>query len=283
MDRRERLAALFRDTQMNYITDSDLAAAVATSSAVTRLYPADAMPAFPKNAEAEGAVSVTRARSYEAAMGLCAAYPGRKVAVLNFASATSPGGGVVRGSTAQEECLCRCSTLYAALDQERMWKAYYDVNRAARNVLHTDDCIYTPGVVIFKTDEDFPELMPREEWRTVDVISCAAPNLREIPANIYNPESGAAVSITDEELQRLHEQRAKCILAVCAANQADVLVLGAFGCGAFSNDPQVVARAYANVMREYRRHFTCIEFAVYCRPNETVNYDAFRQAMSEFM
>lgn len=122
-------------------------------------------------------------------MRLSDTYPGRKIAVLNFASATKPGGGVINGSSAQEESLCRCSTLYPTLDRRFLWQSYYDVNRAAGDVLHTDACIYSPGIVICKTDENFPERMPQEDWVTVDVISCAAPNLRNTPANLYNPET----------------------------------------------------------------------------------------------
>ena len=61
-----------------------------------------------------------------------------------------------------------------------------------------------------------------------------------------------------------------------AANGAQALVLGAFGCGAFRNDPAIVAQAYANILPEFRRHFRAIEFAVFCGPRSTRNYDAFR-------
>lgn len=123
-------------------------------------------------------------------MRLAKKYPGKRITVLNFASATNPGGGVAHGSSAQEESLCRCSTLYPTLDRRFLWQEYYNVNRASANVMHTDACIYSPGVVICKTDADFPERMPHAYWISVDVISCAAPNLRNTPANLYNPESG---------------------------------------------------------------------------------------------
>ena len=64
-----------------------------------------------------------------------------------------------------------------------------------------------------------------------------------------------------------------------ALNNADVLVLGAFGCGAFANDPWAVARAYKDALEEYGQYFKYIEFAVYCRDYETENYDAFRQTL----
>lgn len=279
MDERERLAAIFRDTQQFYSTDPELVAAIDAGRKNTKLYDADNIPDFPEEATRAGAVSVTQSRTFEAAMRLAKQHPGKRIAVLNFASATQPGGGVLGGSSAQEESLCRCSTLYPTLDRRFLWKAYYDVNRAAGDVLHTDACIYSPGVVICKTDTDFPERMAREDWCKVDVISCAAPNLRKAPGNQYNPENGAAVSMTPEALQRLHEKRARSILAVAARNGADILVLGAFGCGAFRNDPKVVAKAYASVLKDCRYHFDLIEFAIFCRDFETENYDAFAEVL----
>ena len=56
----------------------------------------------------ESKIVVSTKRTFEAASG----YQEQKVAVHNFASATNPGGGVTRGSSAQEECLCRCSGIF---------------------------------------------------------------------------------------------------------------------------------------------------------------------------
>lgn len=280
MDKRARLAEIFRDTQQFYTTEPALIAAVEASRKSTKLYETDKIPFFPDKACKTGSIAVTKSRTFEAAMQLASQYPSKKIAVLNFASAIRPGGGVLSGSSAQEESLCRCSTLYPALDQRFLRQEYYDVNRAAGSVLHTDTCIYSPGIVICKTDEAYPERMPQEDWVTVDVISCAAPNLRNVPANSFNPESGQAVSLSPAELQRLHERRARNILAVAADNSADILVLGAFGCGAFRNDPQMVAKAYANVLKDCQQHFDRIEFAIFCRDFETENYDAFVEALA---
>ena len=203
-----------------------------------------------------------------------------RIAVLNFASATTPGGGVTKGSSAQEESLCRCSTLYPALTSNALWDAYYSVNRAARNPLYTDALIYSPGVTICKTDDQFPERLEQSDWVEVDVITCAAPNLRQRPGNQYNLDQSAPVVVSPEELLALHKNRARHILTVAASKGVDAIVLGAFGCGAFQNDPTVVAEAYKDVLEEMKGYFSLIEFAIYCRPRETANYDAFSRILA---
>ena len=217
-------------------------------------------------------ITVSKKRTYEAA----SFYKGNRVAVLNFASAANPGGGVVKGAGAQEECLCRCSTLYFDLDVPEMWEGFYSPHRAEGNPLHNDDIIYTPDVIVFKSDTDKPQLLPEEDWYQVDVITCAAPNLREKPSNQYNPSDGEAVHISDNELQALHEKRLRRILHVAVLKGVEVIILGAFGCGAFRNDPHTVAAAAKAVLPEYRKAFKEIEFAVYCREPDTRNYEAFR-------
>ena len=67
------------------------------------------------------------------------------------------------------------------------------------------------------------------------------------------------------------------ILHIVATNHADALILGAFGCGAFANDPYVVGRAYKDALASYTQYFRMIEFAVYCRQDETENYEAFKK------
>lgn len=170
-------------------------------------------------------ILVTKNRTFESAMQ----YQDKKVAVLNFASATNPGGGVVNGSSAQEECLCRCSTLYFNLIEEKMHKGFYSPHRKQQNPLHNDDIIYTPEVVIFKTDTSYPKLMNEKNWQTVNVITCAAPNLREKPSNIHNSGNGnVSVSISDNELQFLHEKRGAKILDVALAEKKSSCNFGRF-------------------------------------------------------
>lgn len=217
---------------------------------------------------------VSKKRSFEAASEY--ARKGKKVAVLNFASSTNPGGGVTRGSSAQEECLCRCSTLYPCLDTDMMWKQFYKPHRKLGNPLYNDDCLYTPGVVVFKTDTAFPERMEEEDWYQVDVITCAAPNLRENPSNLMNPFAGdRPAKLDQDELYKLHVKRIDRIFRIAIKHGAEVLVLGAFGCGAFCNPPEVVAKAFKAVQEKYLGCLDTVEYAVYCGNYETENYDVF--------
>ena len=267
-DRKKQLVSVFNDTLQRIGSSQDLQAAVSQSIA-SQQYIGDAdkidipAPSYTEKAR----VLVSRLRSFEAA----ARYPGQKVAVLNFASSTSPGGGVETGASAQEECLCRVSTLYPCLKSRTAWEKFYAPHRAAPNPLHNDDIIYTKDVVVLK-DDDYHVLS--SPFR-VDVITCAAPNLRESPSNRYNRNDGEAVHIGPEKLLELHVKRARKILSAAAVNGAEVLILGAFGCGAFRNDPAVVAAAYQQVLPQFRNHFKTIEFAVYCRPGDSRNYEEF--------
>lgn len=112
----------------------------------------------------------------------------------------------------------------------------------------------------------------------MNVITCAAPNLRETPANAYNHENGEGVKISNEELQKIHEERAYKILSCAAFHGNETIVLGAFGCGAFRNPPEVVANAYKKVISEhFMNSFKNIVFAVYCSSEDTTNYDTFKK------
>lgn len=221
-------------------------------------------------------VVVSKKRTFEAA----AAYKGQKIAVHNFASASNPGGGVENGANAQEECLCRCSNLYFCLKEQEMWEKFYKPHRSAHNPIHNNDIIYTPSVTVFKTDSAMPKLMDEKDWYDVDVITCAAPNLREKPSNQYNTGDGTkAIVMKDKDLLALHEQRLRRILDVAVLEGAEVIILGAFGCGAFMNNPEVVARAAKNVIKDYLKVFRNIEFAVYCSPRDDRNYKVFERVV----
>ncbi len=271
-------AEIFRNTEKLYKNNVILKESVANSINKQKLVlEGEKLPDIEKNLYEEPAkLVVSKKRSYEAAQG----YKGQKVCVHNFASASNPGGGVVNGASAQEECLCRCSTLYPCLSTDELRKKFYEPHRRAHDPIHNDDIIYTPDVTVFKTDTANPVLMDEEDWYQVNVVTCAAPNLRAVPSNSYNSGDGnKSVKVSDKELQAIHEKRLRRILDVALMNGDEVVILGAFGCGAFMNDPYVVARACKTVIAEYRKAFKVIEFAVYCSPRDDKNFRVFEATM----
>lgn len=195
----------------------------------------------------------------------------KKTAVLNFASATNPGGGVVKGSNAQEECLCRISNLYKVLSTKDLWNKYYKINREKHNTLYSDVVIYTPDIQVIKTDNQRCILLNEKDWYNVDIITCAAPNLREL-------------KIKQTELLEIHKERARCILTSAILNEAKNIVLGAFGCGAFKNPPEIVARAYKEVLidEEYAKYFDEIIFAVFASDKDINNFNTFNRFFSKY-
>ena len=275
IDRRTKNAEIFRDTGRRYTTDQALVEAVRQSIESQVFISENSTVDVPAPSKADKAkVIVNGKRSLEAAESY--AKQGKKVCVLNFASATNPGGGVVNGSSAQEECICRCTTLYPCLNTNQMWNVFYSPHRKVANPLYNNDCIYTPDVCVFKSDTNFPEPLPKENWWSVNILTCAAPNLRERPSNIMNPHAGnVAAKITPLELEKLLTVRIRRIFEVAVANGIEVLILGAFGCGAFRNPPEIVARVFNKVMQDYLRYFDTIEYAVYHTEREVANYEAF--------
>ncbi len=274
---RWKMIEIFNDTQRFYTENAVLADAVKKSIDNSVFYDADECSELINKNNKTGKITVSKNRTFESAMKLHNKFPEKKICVLNFASATNPGGGVTNGARAQEESLCRCSTLYPTLNTHYLWEKYYLVNREKHDCLHTDACIYSPDIIICKTDETYPQRMPEDEWIKVDVITCAAPNLRHMPSNQYNPFDGNYVSMDSQKLYELHVKRAKHILSAAIKNNVDILVLGAFGCGAFRNDPYVVAKAYKNVLDECKNCFDIIEFAIFTAGNESENYTAFAE------
>lgn len=279
INRREKNTEIFRDTEYRYTTETALKNAVASSIGEQTLILEDDTVSVPTAQKSKKAsIVVSGKRSLEAAEYY--AKQGKKVCVLNFASATNPGGGVVNGSSAQEECICRCTTLYPCLNSKYLWQNFYAIHRAAGDPLYNNDCIYTPKVCVFKSDTIFPEPLSKEDWWQVNILTCAAPNLREKPSNAMNPCAGnTAAKVTATELENLLTSRIRRIFEVAASNENDVLILGAFGCGAFRNPPEIVAKVFNAVMQDYLYHFETIEYAVFHTERELANYEAFKRIM----
>ncbi len=268
---------VFQDTMEWIENDADLLRSVSEAKRKTTVYEND-YPQFDSSKVKDTIVSVSGDRSYQAAVRLHNDDPSAKIAVMNFANAFHAGGGVTKGSSAQEECLCRTSTLYPLLYRKTLRESFYQHHHKLNTAKASDSLIYTEGVVVCKTDEDLPKRLPKEEWVTVDVITIAAPDLR-VNSNIHAKLVNGGTFMNDAELFGYHVKRAIHMLTCAAAKGTDILVLGAFGCGAFQNDPKVVARSYKVALQEFPKVFKQIEFAVYCSPGKNENYEVFKQVL----
>lgn len=207
-------------------------------------------------------IIISNKRTFEAAKPY-ALNKDLKVAVLNFANAHTPGGAPFYAG-AQEEVLCRCSTLYPCIlefQQEFYQKHIDDYKAGIIDWRGTDDIIYTPDVYVFK--DDTKDEAPLDDPFFVDVITCAAPEF------FYN-------KATEAELQTIYDKRARHIIAAAERNRVDVLILGAFGCGAFCNPPNLVAKAFKKAIQN--TSFKKIEFAIFSRrESDDGNIAAFRK------
>lgn len=177
-------------------------------------------------------------------------YRDGKTCVLNFASFKNPGGGFLRGAVAQEEYLCQNSTLYNVISQ---FPAFYEKNRLNTNdALYWNRVVYSPGIV----------MLPSET--KVDVLSCAAPNVR-------------ASHASDTKKTKALVSRIKFVLDILEKEECDTIILGAFGCGVFGNDPKLVAETFKR-QRVLLRGFSKVIFAI---PNElSVNHHAFKEVFN---
>lgn len=265
---REQLTDIFNNTAYLCKNDELLKKSVACANEMQKvILETDEVNRPVEKFKTPAKVVVSKKRTLDASR----AYVGKRVCVHNFASSTNPGGGVERGAVTQEECICRSSTLFFNLTSPNVMKKFYYPHRKTRKPLGSDDCIYTPDVVVFKTDVAYPELLPKKEWYKVNVITCAAPNLRTYQGRI-----------SQKELKELHVKRMRRILDIAKIEGNTVVILGAFGCGVFQNSPEIVAGAYASVVEEYRYDFEVIDFAVYCTPKNTLNYDVFQRRLRAF-
>jgi uncharacterized protein (TIGR02452 family) len=189
------------------------------------------------------------------------------LACLNFASAKNPGGGFLSGAQAQEEALARSSALYVCLLRA---PDYYERNRANRSAIYLDLVIFSPLVPFFRDDSGALLETPI----LASVITAPAPNAGAVADN----EPGNMV-LLEPALRR----RAELVLQTAQGHGVEKLVLGAWGCGVFRNDPRMVARAFSELLSlpgPFDGAFTEVVFAVPSpgQPNHTAFVDVFGNA-----
>lgn len=207
-------------------------------------------------------VAVERETTLEACVRLVVSQQYQRIGVLNFASAKNPGGGFLKGAISQEESLARSSGLYFSL---RECPQFYAYHRAQETSLYSDRMIYSPVCPVLRDDAGNWLARPY----MVDFITSPAPNAGAISRNEpANRERIAPVLI----------ERAGKVLALAAYWQCDALVLGAWGCGVFENDPATVATIFADYLRvggAFHRRFRHVLFAVRDHSPGHETYQAF--------
>lgn len=198
---------------------------------------------FTRRARNEPMVIELHDKTTVEAIRMCAKYPNvGKLAALNFASYTNPGGKFLEGSRAQEESLCHESFLYNVLFCSEY---HYVKNRRERNHgLYTNTALYSPNVIFMGTTSDINTDKYRQydniDEVKCDIITCAAPNRRlAVDCNgVPNTENIYACF-----------SRIKFILDIAVANKVDTLILGAFGCGVFEQSPDLIAGIFNKYLK----------------------------------
>jgi uncharacterized protein (TIGR02452 family) len=190
--------------------------------------------------------------------------PESHVGCLNFASAKNPGGGFLKGAMAQEEALAYASGLYPCLLQAT---DFYSFNRANASSIYLDHAIYSGRVPFFRDDSgallDSPVL--------ASVITVPAPNAGAVAQN--EPQRAPMV---EPALRR----RAELVLRIAESHQIDHLVLGAWGCGVFRNDPKMVAKIFSELLKpggSYASAFKSVTFAVFDASLGKASFNAFAE------
>ena len=206
----------------------------------TLSYPPDAtvrVPAFP---DRPTRIDVVNASTLEAVREETA--KGHRVAALNFASAKNPGGGFLTGAQAQEESLARASGLYAMLLDDPM----YDHHRALKDPMYTTWVIYSPDVPVFRLDDG--QLL--DEPHLCSFLTSPAVNV-------------GALRHRHDEIGRVMRERIERVLDVASSHGHETLVLGAWGCGVFRNDPTQIAELFRDALAgPFRGAFARVVFAV---------------------
>lgn len=229
--------------------------------------------------EKDSRIYVQRKGLVDTARKLSLAHPDKLVVAVNPGSATSPGSYVHIGAYGVEENLCICSNLYSTLVGEDIWKAFYKKNLAGEDDEATNACIYSENITIFKEiREGVPQLLPESEWGHVHVVTCAPPDMtgghmsspaERVLAHKRLDKYNMTDSLVRTTLFSLHFLRGRAICE-CALNplwvdekkSEKILVLPAFGCDYRENPPDIVAEAYASLMKTYAKAFDAVVFAV---------------------
>lgn len=217
-------------------------------------YPPGELPGAGPAGSLPGQVEVGDQTTLSAAQAL--QQQGLNPVVLNFASPVVPGGGFQLGALAQEEYLCRNSTLYHFLRGQPL----YALRTRYRAPWYSDALVHTPGVQVLRAESN----ALCAPW-PVGVITCAAPNIR-----FHNVDAG--------QVEKIFRERIHKVLSAAHHHGHASVVLGAWGCGAFGNDARLVASCFAACLQSLGPHFEQIIFAI-PEHRGSKNLQSFREVL----
>jgi uncharacterized protein (TIGR02452 family) len=238
----------------------DIRDAVAVSVVCTREFPPDQTVSLPHGLRGRHPTQIV-VQNETTLAAACRLIADHRTIALNFASARNPGGGFLSGSEAQEEALARSSSLYACLDGRSM----YRFHQRYSDPLYTDYVIYSPSVVVFRDDDG--KLL--EAPLTCSFLSAPAPNAGAVLQQ--DPRRG-------DDIRRALQSRIIKVLSVAAVCGYDAIILGAWGCGVFKNDPQDVATQFHGALTsDFAGVFRLIHFAILDRSSGEVIIAPFEQ------
>ena len=196
---------------------------------------------------------------------------GYSPAILNLASAKSPGGGYHEGYAAQEESLCHSSNLSLSLYQygSPKFKHIRECGVPTKEPGYPLDRnfggIYTPNVTFFRNSRaKFFAL--RERVFRCDVITVAALsfNGRTEFCGVEEISYRAADGGFTPDGEEIMLNKIRTIFRMGVEHGKDALVLGAFGCGAYKLPSDEVVRQFRQVMNEpeFAGKFRLLVFAI---------------------
>jgi uncharacterized protein (TIGR02452 family) len=187
------------------------------------------------------------------------------VAALNFASAKTPGGGFLNGAMAQEEALAYAGGLYNTLIQKT---EYYEKNRICMSMMYTDYAIYSPDVVFFRNADN--QLLDAPV--TASVLTLPAVNMGQVKAK------GEDI----KQAEQIMKNRMRLTLVIFTHEEAKTIILGAYGCGVYKNNPNDIARWWHELLfnEGYGKYFNRVLFAVLDKPSGE-NIGAFKRVFGE--
>jgi uncharacterized protein (TIGR02452 family) len=198
----------------------------------------------------ETVFEVVNSTTLSSILRTCSKEDNQKIMCLNFASAKNPGGGFMSGAEAQEESLARTSALYLSQLEAR---EFYVTHRNMKSCLYTDAMIYSAKTPVLRKDRG--ELLPTPVY--CNFITSAAVNA----GVVKRQEPDLVDSIEDIMFTRIDK-----MLALALSEGNEILILGAWGCGVFRNDPALIASLFQkHFQHKYKNAFRKVIFAIYTK------------------